>query len=719
MPRSYPAISSACSASGPEWVASFSRPTTNPARPTRLSVLSHDYWTAHFGRNPSILNQAITLNNRPFTVVGIAPEGFRGILSGNAPELFISIAAHALISPGTKDYNRPDLSMFTILGRLAPGVPRERAQAELQPIFASTVRDQLTTLKITNKRSRAHLEATALELNPAARGLNEMERQWRKPLLVLSAMVSLLLLIGCSNLANLLLARGVNRSRDTAIRFALGARRSRIVSMLLAESLLVSAAGAGLGLLLTPWLTSGVLHLLPQDAAGGWLTNQVSVPVLAFCTGLMVAAGLLSGIAPAWQSARAGDSSMLGDRTAATGGAHLSPRIRQALIVGQLALSLVLLSTAALFGKSLINLMRQNPGFRPENVLTFSLDAGQRGYTPQRGMALYRRIEDRLRSLPDVDSVSIARIAPMSGSSASTNVTVEGYTAAEGENTDAEVNGLEPGFFRTLGTPLIAGREFDLRDGDTAPKVAIVNQAFVRRFIKTRNPVGLHMTRGSGTVKLDTEIVGVVPDIKNLSLREQPKPAYFQPFEQAQVGDPEASQAVFVVRSRTGDKTLTASVRAAIAQIERALPVFQLQTMSGRINDSIYTDRLLAALATAFGLLALLLTAIGLYGVISYVVGRRTSEIGVRMALGATASDIMRLILREVAVLTAAGILLGTCGAWISSRAVSSQLFGFQGFNLWLITAAIALLSLVSLIAGTIPALRAAQIQPLEALRHE
>ncbi len=690
-------------------------------RGNAVVVLSFDYWTTHFGAQSSILNQAASLNGKPFAIVGVAPAGFRGVLSGDAPDLYVPIATRGLLSPAWADYDRPDLSWLTILGRLGPGIDRARAEAELQPRFAAAVSDQLTRLKIHSAHSRRRSEGKRLELKAAAQGLNELERQWRKPLLVLAAMVGLLLLIGCANLANLLLARGMNRSRDLAVRVALGASRRRIVSMLLAESLVIACGGALLGLLVAPWLTGAVLRILPSGELGGWLTGGISLPVFGFCTALMVLTGVASGLAPAWQSARVGAVAVLGDRTAATAGAHISPRVRQALVVAQLALSLVLLSTSALFGKSLVNLLRQDPGFRAEQLLSFSVDAGGRGYAPRRGILLYRQIAQTLAAQPGVESASLSQFSPLSNSDASTNVSVEGYTAAEGENTDVDVNEVGAAFFKALGTPLIAGREFDLRDGG-APKIAVVNQAFVQRFMGSqavrRNPVGMHMAQGSGG-KLDIEIVGVVADIRNRSLRESVRPGYYVPYEQGEAGAPRVSPATFLVRARGSEKALEASVRGIVAGIDRGLPLYDVETMAGRIDDSVYTDRLLAALTLAFGILALLLTAIGLYGVIAYVVGRRTSEIGIRMALGATGADVIRLVLSEVGWLTVAGAVLGLAGAVAAARVVRSQLFGWQGFDWWLMAGAIAILAAVALGAGLGPAWRAARIQPLAALRHE
>ncbi len=682
-----------------------------------VTVLSFNYWTKRFGANAACLNRTITLNGKIFTIAGIAPEGFRGVLSGNSPDLYLPVAMLSSVDPGWKDYDKPGMSRFTVLGRLASGVSRERAALELQPVFASTVRDELVQMKITSPRVKKSLESRRLQMVSAAQGLNQLERNWRKPLLVLASMVGLLLLIGCANLANLLLARGVNRSRDTAIRLALGAGRPRIVSMLLAESLVIAAGGALAGILLTPFLTSGVLRLLPADETGGWLAGSVSLPVLAFCTVIMVAAGVISGIAPAWQSARTSEGNVLGDRTASAGGGHLSPRVRQCLVVGQLALSLVLLSTAGLFGKSLVNLMRHNPGFRAENVLTFSVDAGDGGYTAERGVAFYRSLLQRLSVLPGVEAVSLADAAPFSNSESASNVTVEGYTSADGEDMGSDLNSVGPRFFQTLGAALVAGREFTDRDVPGAPKVAIVNQAFVKRFIANRNPIGLRMEQGAGRPP-DLEIVGVVRDMDNQTLREEVKPTFYIPYDQSKVGAKSFSATVFM-RTRGDPDALASAARAAVASLDRTLPVFDVANMETRVQNSVYTDRLLAALTTAFGVLALILTAVGLYGVIAYVVGRRMAEMGIRMALGATSGNVLALVLREVGLLTALGAAAGVVCALEAMWAMRSLLFGLDGIDPLVLGGTVLLLAAVALAAGAVPALRASRIQPLTALRHE
>ncbi len=678
-----------------------------------VAVLSYAFWKTHFGGSASAIDRTIRVNGQPFTVIGVAPVNFHGLIAGDEQEIFLPISMRASLTPGWNSYDKPDYQFLNVFGRLSPGVTRERAETELQPQFAAVMRDHMDQLKVREAAARQRLGGRRLQLNAAAQGLNALEQEWRKPLFVLLGMVLLLLVIGCANLANLLMARGVNRAREIAVRLALGASRARVIRLLFTESAVLGFAGTLFGIALAPVLTSGILRLLPTDALSGWLAAGVNMPILAFSIALMLATTLLFGLIPALQATR-GSSGPLGERSQTTAG-QVHSGVRKILVAGQIGLSLVLLAVAGLFGRSLVNLMHHNPGFRVDHLLTFSVDPGLAGYNVDRGTGFTIELSRRLAALPGVESASYALMGPLSHSSSGSNVSVEGYTYTNDDDMTCGFNAVGPGYFRTVGTPLLDGREFDRRDRKS--KVAIVNQAFQRKFFGTRSPVGHKMERGAGG-PLDIEIVGLVQNSDHLSLREKVAPAFFIPYEAA-LDASRMSQASFFVRASSGFDALPPAVRSTVAQIDHALPVYGLETMEVRVHESVYTDRLIAALATAFGLLAMTLTAVGLYGVIAYLVSRRTAEIGIRMVLGAEPSSIVSMILREVAVLVVAGGGVGLLAALGAGRAIQAQLFGMRGADPVVFAGASLLLAAVALLAGFVPAWRAARVEPLSALRHD
>jgi predicted permease len=679
----------------------------------RVAVLSYDFWATHFGANSGALNRTMLLNTQPFTIVGVAPRNFRGILSGDAPDVFLPLSAMTLITSGLdKASESPSEQWLTLIGRLRNNVSRERALAELQPLFVATIQDHVQQLKVKSPTALSRFAAKRADLRPAAQGLNELERQWRSPLIVLLIMASVLLLIACANLANLLAVRAANRKRELGVRLALGATRSQISFLLLAESAVLAVCGTAAGLALTPLMNRMVLSTVPQQALNGWVSAGLDWHILAFSALVMIAITLLCGLAPSLQAIQGG----LGERAAGAG--RNSAASRRVVVTLQVALSMALLIAAGLFARSLGNLMRHDPGFRADSLLTFSMDAGLNGYSAGRGRAFYDDIQRKLRALPGVSSASISDAGPMAHSTSSTNVMVDGYTPKDDENMDARLMAAGSGYFRTLGTPLLAGREFDDRDDANSPHVAIVNQAFLRRFFGGQHAVGRHMSRGSG-VPLDMTIVGEVADSQNTSYREPAGPIYYVPYRQDRMSGDRIRRAAFFVRSTNPPAQLEHAARSIAAAADATIPIYSMETMTARVAESLFTDRITAGLATAFGLLALLLTAVGLYGVIAYIVSRRTTEIGVRLALGATRSDIISSVLKEAVLMLAAGTVIGLSAAWAAGRGLESQLFGIHAFDILVFVGAPSILAAVTLFAAGVPALRASRIEPVEALRHE
>jgi predicted permease len=678
-------------------------------------VLSYAFWQDHFAGR-AVANQKILVNNHPMVIAGVAPANFHGIMSGQSPQLYLPLNMLVTLDAESGEwFKKSDFHWMSIFARLKPGLSAGQAAAAADPAYKSILREEAPEHKLRGK-TRDQFLARRLELRPAAQGLNMMSQQWQKPLVVLMAMVGLLLLIGCANIANLLIARATTRQREIAIRLAIGATRGSLVRQLLTESLIVALAGGLLGLALSTILTEGLLRLLPPDEAGGWLKPTIDLQVLLFSIAVSTATGLLCGIIPAWQATRPNVAPSLKEQSTSSSGSRTHATFRKLLVVAQISLSLLLLIGAGLLARSFVNLATHNPGFRSENLLTFSLDPLLSGYTPERASSFYRQLTERSRTAPGVQTVASAMFAPFSDSDASTNVSVEGHPNREDEDTDCRLNGISPGYFHTLGLPLVAGREFTPSDNHDAPKVAVVNEAFVKYFFGNASPIGRRMAQGGGnSVKLNIEIVGVVHDSQWSNLRDKPQRFYYLPSEQVM----SPGRVTYFVRTALPPEQVGSEMRTLVQQLDPAVAVFDMKTMQVRIDNSIYTDRLIATLAGAFGVLATLLAAIGLYGVIAFMVARRTTEIGIRMALGAVEGDVLRMVMREVTLLVAAGILIGVPAAFALGGLVESQLFGLKAADPLVFSGGALLLALIALAAGWIPARRAMRISPVQALKYE
>ncbi len=682
-----------------------------------VAVLGYAYWKKNFG-NANAIGERILVNGHPFVIVGIAPPEFRSVLSGQTPELYLPLSMTAVANPFFNAFDDPSWHYLTIIGRIRSEVSISQAQAEINPFFTSILRDELPAMKIRSAHSRQRILAVHLQLHPAAAALNDLERTWKKPLMVLIGAAAGLLLIACSNLASLLMVRASARQREIAIRRSVGATRLQVVSQLFSESILLALFGGLLGALLSLALTRGILHMVPPNVAGGWVGMSFDWRIFAFTLAVSVVSGLVFGVLPAWQVSGETAASALRDQTRSVASGSSQTRWRKALVILQIAMCVVLLAGAGLFTKSLGKLLHHNPGFHPENVWMFTLDPGLNRYTTGQATNLYAQVHDRLSQLPGVTAVSFCEWGPYSNSDSSTNVSVQGYTPTEDENMDSGLNVVAPVFFQTLGIPLREGREFTSADRLNAQKTAVVNEAFVKRFVRGRDPVGLHMARGSG-VPLDVQIVGVVSNAQLGSLRETAKPFYWLPFLQsAQPNDP-ALQAVFLIRTRSDDAALPSAIRRVVGSLDGTLPITAMERMQVQIQNSVYQDRAVAVLTSASGLLALLLASLGLYGVIAYAVSRRTAEIGLRMALGASKRSIVSLVLREVLWMVAAGAVIGVVVGLALSRAIASQLFGVQAMDAAIFASAVGVLVLVAVGAGAAPTLRAARIDPMNALRYD
>ncbi len=679
-------------------------------------VLSNAFWVSRFGADPGVLNQSFIVNGRGMTIVGVAQKGFDGEMPGSLPDVFVPITMKKVMTPdwdGMKD--RKDY-WVTLFGRLKPGTSIEQGATGINVTYRNQLRQDVALLSRPSPEFLKQFQAKKIILRPGTYGRGQMREQGRKPLMLLLAMTCLVLLIACANVANLQVTRALARSREMGLRLALGASRRQLVAHLLLESCVVALAGAALGLLVAYWTLRGVLASLPRAFGQGAISATIDGRMLLFAIVVAAATSVIFGLYPALQASRAGLTAALKDQSGQTTAGRSTGAFRKGLVALQTAVSLLLLVSAGLFGKTLMNLSRVDLGVRTDHLMTFSMTPKLSGYTDARVIGFYQQLRERLAALPGVSSATAARVAIVSGSSSSGNMTVEGFTPRFDGDSDAYLNEVMPDYFRTLGIPLVSGREFTDSDRAGAPKVAIVNEAFVKHFVAPRNPIGVGVFRGGGShVVFDTFIAGVVKDAHYSGMREAPPPTFYSPYLQGT----RQRGLTFYVRTALDPERMSGAIRGAVASLDPDLPVRNLRTMQAQIETNTANERLLSLLTGSFAGLATLLAAIGLYGVLAFNVARRMREIGIRMALGASVPHVRRLIVRDALVIIGIGLVAGLAAALLAGRLIQSVLFQTRSADPVIVASAVVGLGAIAVAAAYVPVRRATAVDPMIALRYE
>jgi predicted permease len=684
-----------------------------------LAVISYRYWEKQFGRSATVLGRSIELNGVPFTIIGVMPRTFFGVSIGGSPDVWIPMMMQAQVMDGKSVLEDPNSWQFQGLARRKPGVSEQQTLAAVNVVYQRYARRQVGSL--LSAQDERSLREERLALLPAARGLSTLRDRLSKPLIVLMALVGLVLLVACANIASLILARASVRRREVAVRIAIGAGRLRVLRQLLTESLLLALLGGAASVLFALWGDRLLLAFL--SAAGSPLAINLNLDstVLIFTACVALLTGILFGSAPAWQAARvdpgsAMKSSVSGLATA-SGTARSRWELRKLLVIAEVAMALLLVIGAGMLLRSLHKLKNVDPGFDQNGVLLVSIDPTLAGYRSNRLMNFYRQVTDTVRALPGVRSASLSALPPITDAQWRSDVFVQGHIPGPHEQTSTHLNFVGPRYFHTLRIPLLQGREFTLRDGAPAPKVAIINEAMARYYFGNQSAIGKRLSFISPE-RGEIEVIGVARNSKYNSLRETAPHMMYVPYLQT----PPVSLAygmTLEIRTAGNPDLAVGVVRQAIRQFDDKVPILSFRTLAGQVSESLAQEHLVARVSTMLAFLALLLACMGLYGVMTYTVARRTGEIGIRMALGAQRSQVLGTVLWEALELSGTGIVIGVPLAIAFARLISNQLYGISPSDPLTIFGSMTLLTGVALIASYLPARRATKVDPMAALRYE
>ena len=681
-----------------------------------VAVLSHAYWTRRFGGDSGVLNQTLLVNNTPLTIIGVAPAGFTGIQVGQAADIFVPLMMKGQMTPERNGLEEWDNYWLAILARRKAGLSMAQTEAGINAVYRPLLQEQLAQINGWDPQKRQKFLDKKVLLVPGAKGRTTLQSDSGQPLIALFVMVALVLLIACTNVANLLLAQGAARQRELAIRAAMGASRGRMIQQLLAESLLCALAGGAAGLLIGAWLMNLLTPIVASNLSVKGLSTSLDQGVLGFAAGATLISGVFFGLLPAWRVTRTAVAQTLKDQATTTSAGASHVNARKMLVAGQVAFTLLLLAGAFLFTRTLWNLRKQNLGLRTENVITFAISPILNGYDTPGSIALIDQLRARMAAVPGVRAVGTSELGTLTGSDMGSNVTIEGSKDLAAEDSHINFDPISPGYFSTLGVPLLSGREFNEGDGAGKTKVAVISEAMAKKYFAGRNPMGLHFAFGAGNdTKPNIEIVGVVKDVKQDHVRSADVPYIYLPYAQ----QPAIREMTFYTYTQQDPLLAVSALRSTVQELDANLPIFGIKTMERVVDEDLFGERMVAALSATFGTLAALLAAMGIYGVLAYLVVQRTREIGIRMALGAETSHVRFLIVKEVGTMVLLGILVGLPLSYGLARLSESLLFGVHASDPTVYALGLGLIALIALAACYIPARRATRVDPLVALHYE
>lgn len=679
-----------------------------------VAVLSHDFWQNRFGGDRSVIGKSVMVNGRSLSVVGVAPAGFRGTTLGAEPDLFVPMSVRWPMSALTNTFEDRRTYWVYVFGRLKPGMSMEQAGTQLNSVYRNVLADVEAPLQQGMSDATMKLfRAKQVELSNGARGQTSIHREARTPILLLFSITGTVLLIACANIANLLLARGAGRATEMGVRLALGATRAQLLRQLLTESLVLAVLGGLASLLVAVWTLKAIAGFMPPEALR--TINFSLQPSMVLFSGLVaLGTGLVFGLFPALHSTRDDLITVIRAGAGQIAGGAVASRFRTVLVTAQIALSMALLISAGLFLKSLVNVSRTDLGLSTEQIATFRISPMRSGYDSTRATVLFEQVEQELAAMPGVTGVSNAVVAILNGNNWGTDIRVQGYDCGPDVDCNSRYNVVGTKFLDVLGMQLLGGREFTDSDRLGGSRVAMVNEAFVRKFNLGKDVVGKFMSR-NGNDTLNIQIVGLVKDAAYSQVKDEIPPLFFTPWRQ----EARTGALTFYVRTTQRPEDVLQSIQTLLRRMAPTVPVEDLKTLPQQVKENVFLDRMISTMASAFAVLATLLAAVGLYGVLAYSVTQRTREIGVRMALGADAARVRGLVMRQMALMTLIGSIIGIVAAFGLGRAAQSQLYQLEGHDPVVFSAAVVMLALVAFGAAWLPARRASQVHPMQALRYD